>query len=128
MHTRRSSRSLRTGGTLLAAALLVSACSTSASTSSAASATTAADVALGALPRSTPAALSSYYGQKAHWRDCGVPGFQCATLRVPLDYDKPAGGDVRLAVTRKKATGPGERLGSLFVNPGGPGGSAVGYV
>ncbi|MEU0028956.1 alpha/beta hydrolase [Streptomyces sp. NPDC006335] len=119
-------RTARTGGALLAvAALLVSACSAGASTTSA---TSAADVALGALPRSTPAALAPYYGQKAHWRSCGVPGFECATLRAPLDYDRPAGGDVRLAVSRKKATGPGERLGSLLVNPGGPGGSAVGYV
>ncbi|MEU0946448.1 alpha/beta hydrolase [Streptomyces canus] len=128
MHTSRSSRSLRTGGTLLAAALLVSACSVGASTSEATSPTSAAAVALGALPRSTPAALSPYYGQKASWHSCGVPGFECATLKAPLDYDKPADGDVRLAVSRRKATGPGKRLGSLFVNPGGPGGSAVGYV
>jgi len=125
MHTRRSSRTLRIGGPLLAAALFVSACSSAASTSSA---TSAADVALAALPRSTPAALAPYYGQKAHWRSCGVPGFECATLKAPLDYDKPADGDVRLAVARKKATGPGKRLGSLFVNPGGPGGSAIGYL
>ncbi|MFF7134158.1 MULTISPECIES: alpha/beta hydrolase [unclassified Streptomyces] len=128
MHTRRSSRSLRTGGTLLATALLVSACSVGASTSTATSATSATDVALAPLPRSTPAALAPYYGQKARWRSCGVPGFQCATLKAPLDYDRPADGDVRLAVSRKKATGPGERIGSLFVNPGGPGGSAIGYL
>lgn len=83
---------------------------------------------MAALPRSTPAGLTTYYGQKARWHSCGVPGFECATLKAPLDYDKPAGGDVRLAVSRKKATGPGERLGSLFVNPGGPGGSAIGYL
>lgn len=128
MHTRRSSRSLRTGGTLLATALLVSACSVGASTSTATSATSATDVELAPLPRSTPAALAPYYGQKARWRSCGVPGFQCATLKAPLDYDRPADGDVRLAVSRKKATGPGERIGSLFVNPGGPGGSAIGYL
>lgn len=131
MHTRRSSRSLSTGGTLLAAALLVSACSSAASTSSATSATSAtsaADVALAALPKATPTALAPYYGQKARWRSCGVPGFECATLKAPLDYDKPAGEEVRLAVARKKATGPGARLGSLLVNPGGPGGSAIGYL
>lgn len=125
MYTRRSSRFLRTGGTLLAAALLISACSAGASTNAA---TSAADVALAALPRSTPAALAPYYGQKARWHSCGDPGFECATLKVPLDYDRTADGDVRLAVARKKATGPGKRLGSLFVNPGGPGGSAIGYL
>jgi pimeloyl-ACP methyl ester carboxylesterase len=122
----RKARTARTGGALLAvAALLTSACSAGASTNAA---TSAADVALAALPRSTPAALTPYYGQKARWHGCGDPGFECATLKVPLDYDKPADGDVRLAVSRTKATGPGKRLGSLFVNPGGPGGSAIGYL
>ncbi len=49
-------------------------------------------------------------------------------MKAPLDYAEPSGGDVRLAVARKKATGPGKRLGSLLVNPGGPGGSAIGYL
>lgn len=49
-------------------------------------------------------------------------------MKAPLDYAAPAEGDVRLAVSRKKATGAGKPLGSLLVNPGGPGGSAVGYV
>src|SRR5690606_16782582 len=80
------------------------------------------------LPRTIPAALTSYYAQKPAWRDCGVPGFQCATLKAPLDYAEPSAGDVRLAVARKKATGPRKRLGSLLVNPGGPGGSAIGYL
>jgi pimeloyl-ACP methyl ester carboxylesterase len=124
---RRTRGAARTAAGLLAtAALLVSACSSGSSTTSA---TAAADqAALVALPRSTPAALTSYYDQKPAWRGCGVPGFQCATIKAPLDYAKPAAGDVRLAVSRKKATGPGERLGSLLVNPGGPGGSAIGYV
>ncbi|MFI1938215.1 alpha/beta hydrolase [Streptomyces purpureus] len=72
--------------------------------------------------------LSAYYGQKLSWRECGVPGFDCATLRAPLDYARPDGGQVKLAVARAKATGPGERIGSLLVNPGGPGGSAVQYL
>lgn len=80
------------------------------------------------LPKATPSALAPYYGQRLSWRDCGVPGFQCATMKAPLDYAKPEGGDVRLAVARKKATGPGKRIGSLLVNPGGPGGSAIGYL
>ncbi|GAB3166655.1 alpha/beta hydrolase [Streptomyces incanus] len=83
---------------------------------------------LAALPRSTPEALTPYYEQKPTWRACGAPGFQCATLKAPLDYADPSAGDIRLAVSRKKATGPGKRLGSLLVNPGGPGGSAIDYL
>ncbi|MFI7338864.1 alpha/beta hydrolase [Streptomyces sp. NPDC050085] len=83
---------------------------------------------LAALPSSDQARLGAYYDQSPKWRDCGAPGFQCATLKAPLDYDKPSAGDIDLAVSRKKAAGPGKRLGSLLVNPGGPGGSAVGYL
>jgi pimeloyl-ACP methyl ester carboxylesterase len=59
------------------------------------------------------------------WEKC-ESGFQCATLTVDLDPAKPALGTVALAMTRHKATG--SRIGSLFVNPGGPGASAVGYL
>ncbi|MFE1405220.1 alpha/beta hydrolase [Streptomyces sp. NPDC058770] len=75
-----------------------------------------------------PAALQPYYEQQLTWRDCGVEGFQCATMKAPLDYAQPDGGDIDLAVSRARATGPEERIGSLLVNPGGPGGSAVGYL
>src|SRR3954452_14390334 len=125
MYFRRSSRPCRprTAAALLAAAaLLVSACS---SGGSARTGAPAAQAVLAALPRATPSALTPYYGQKLSWRSCGVPGFQCATMKAPLDYDRPGAGDVRLAVARKKATGKGKPLGSLLVNPGGPGGSAV---
>ncbi|WNC02974.1 alpha/beta hydrolase [Streptomyces sp. CGMCC 4.7035] len=114
---------MRMGGTLLAtAALFVSACSSGGST------TATADTVLPALPHSTPSALAPYYAQKLTWRSCGVAGFECATMKAPRDYAKPASGDVKLAVARKKATGRGKPLGSLLVNPGGPGGSAIGYL
>ncbi|MER6327321.1 alpha/beta hydrolase [Streptomyces coelicoflavus] len=140
MHTRRTHRRTRTGSTrlratVLVAALLATACSAGGASTSAGSpaaeaagSTEAATAALTPLPKATPAGLSPYYGQKLAWRDCGVPGFQCATMKAPLDYAKPGEGDIRLAVARKKATGPGKRLGSLLVNPGGPGGSAIGYL
>ncbi|WP_119294195.1 alpha/beta hydrolase [Streptomyces sp. YIM 130001] len=111
---------LRTGGSLLAAAaLLISGCSSGSSSTGASSS---------ALPASTPEGLEKYYDQKLDWRDCGVPGFQCSTMRAPLDYEEPSAGDIKLAVARKKATGPGKRLGTLQVNPGGPGGSAIEYL
>ncbi|MFC8416494.1 alpha/beta hydrolase [Streptomyces coelicoflavus] len=140
MHTRRTHRRTRTGSTrlratVLVAALLATACSAGGASTSAGSpaaeaagSTEAATATLTPLPKATPAELSPYYEQKLAWRDCGVPGFQCATMKAPLDYAEPADGDVRLAVARKKATGPGKRLGSLLVNPGGPGGSAIGYL
>ena len=126
LYRRTRNRAKTAAGLLATAALLVSACSSGSATTSAASA--ADEAALIALPQATPAVLASYYGQKPAWRGCGVPGFECATLKAPLDYAEPSSGDVRLALTRKKATGPGKRLGSLLVNPGGPGGSAIGYV
>ncbi|MEU3242076.1 MULTISPECIES: alpha/beta hydrolase [unclassified Streptomyces] len=138
MYFRRILRPLRRGGMLLAATtLLVSACSsgsltTTASEASASHPTASSPKETGAvlapLPDSTPAALTSYYEQKPTWRSCGAPGFECTTMKVPLDYDDPASGAIKLAVARKKATGPGKRIGSLLVNPGGPGGSAVGYL
>ncbi|CAL9530718.1 Carboxylesterase B [Streptomyces sp. enrichment culture] len=129
MHTRRTHRRTRTAACLLAvAALLASGCSSGSTPGTASSAAEEKAPALAALPRSTPAALTPYYEQKPSWRDCGVPGFQCTTVEAPLDYADPSAGDVRLAVARKKATGPGKRLGSLLVNPGGPGGSAIGYL
>ncbi|MEU1817212.1 alpha/beta hydrolase [Streptomyces roseifaciens] len=86
---------------------------------------------LAPLPAAVPPALQRYYAQKLTWHSCGAGGFECATLRAPLDYDHPReADDLKLAVSRKKATGAGHarRLGSLMVNPGGPGGSAVGYL
>ncbi|MGW2118486.1 alpha/beta hydrolase [Streptomyces zhihengii] len=57
------------------------------------------------------------------WSPCtkGSP-FDCATAQVPLDYDEPAGRRIELAVVKRKATGHGSRIGTLFFNPGGPGG------
>lgn len=119
----RPPRLPRAGGALIAAAgLFVSACSQGGST------TATAQAGLAALPRATPAALTPYYAQKLTWRDCSVPGFECATMKVPRDYARPASGTVGLALARKRATDQGRRLGSLLVNPGGPGGSAVGYL
>ncbi|MFJ9814220.1 alpha/beta hydrolase [Streptomyces sp. NPDC101151] len=57
------------------------------------------------------------------WKPCVKGGrFDCATAEVPLDYRDPGGRSIELAVVKRKATGPGRRIGTLFFNPGGPGG------
>ncbi|MEJ7585698.1 MAG: hypothetical protein WKF43_16815, partial [Acidimicrobiales bacterium] len=61
------------------------------------------------------------------WTSCGRD-FECATLQVPVDHDRPAGRRIGIDVVRRPARVPGRRLGSLLVNPGGPGGSAVEFV
>jgi pimeloyl-ACP methyl ester carboxylesterase len=60
------------------------------------------------------------------WTDC-AGGFQCGTLQVPLDHAKPDGPKIKLAVIRKQATGS-NRIGSLVLNPGGPGGSGLDFA
>jgi pimeloyl-ACP methyl ester carboxylesterase len=63
---------------------------------------------------------------KPHWYKCiDMARTQCAVVRLPLDYDHPKAGTTKVAVLRIKARKPKQRIGSLFVNPGGPGGSAV---
>ena len=50
--------------------------------------------------------------------------FTRATLQVPVDYRQPSGATIPLLVTKHSANNPAKRLGSLVVNPGGPGGPA----
>lgn len=64
-----------------------------------------------------PAALLSFYTQDLAWAKCGSN--DCAELEVPIDYQKPDAGTMKIAVERAAATG--DRIGSLVVNPGGPG-------
>ena len=58
------------------------------------------------------------------WGDCG-DGFLCATAAVPLNYHHPNDEQIDLAVIKLPATDPGKRIGTLFVNFGGPGQSGV---
>lgn len=61
------------------------------------------------------------------WGPCPDAGRdECGTLAVPLDYDDPARETITLALRRSPATDPARRLGSIVVNPGGPGGSGFG--
>jgi pimeloyl-ACP methyl ester carboxylesterase len=73
-----------------------------------------------------PKTLSGYYAQKVNWQSCNQD-FQCATLAVPIDYEKLSTGTFEIALLRYEAR-TSKKLGSLIVNPGGPGGSGVDYA
>ncbi len=70
--------------------------------------------------------LEAFYHQALHWSDCG-DDIECASALVPLDWADPAKASLSIALARYSAT-DNDRLGSLLVNPGGPGGSGVEFV
>ena len=85
-----------------------------------------------------PAGLEKFYAQEVAWADCEPfatgrderslfrsRGLRCARLDVPLDYTKPDGETVSIAMLRRPADDQGKRIGSLLVNPGGPGASGM---
>lgn len=81
-----------------------------------------------AQPATDPAnrpEFAAFYRQAVTWRACNER-FECTSVRVPVDWAAPKGTTVDLAVIRRKATG--KRLGSLLLNPGGPGVSGVNWV
>ncbi|QIG44879.1 alpha/beta hydrolase [Nocardioides anomalus] len=73
--------------------------------------------------------LSAFYGQTLDWAFCpGSEEDECATLTVPLDYQDPGGRTLDLAVLKVPAEKPDERIGSMVVDPGGPGAPATTYA
>ncbi|GIH29736.1 peptidase [Acrocarpospora phusangensis] len=89
----------------------------------------AALLALCACGSAAPAPPMTATPVELAWGPCEklapAAGFQCATMRVPLDYGKPGGATIGIAMIRLRATGPGAKIGSLVFNFGGPGGSGV---
>ena len=85
----------------------------------------------GSTGASVPKGLESFYRQNLVWTDCpdGATGtaFQCATVTVPLDYDHPQGKTITVALKKLPSTSPSPR-GSVFLNPGGPGGSGISLI
>ena len=88
--------------------------------------TIAAIVAAGAAPEHARLAAAPNVTTVA-WspchRDLGLP-FECGQVQVPLDHDDPGGAAISIALVRLPAADPTRRIGSLFLNPGGPGGPA----
>lgn len=73
-------------------------------------------------------ALDTYYDQEPIWGACLKAEGECTGIDVPLDYAEPDGETVNLVLRRFAARVPGERIGTLFYNPGGPGLSGVAAV
>jgi pimeloyl-ACP methyl ester carboxylesterase len=71
--------------------------------------------------------LAAYENQQLDWATC-YEDFECTDLRVPIDYADLTVGTFKIAVLRYKAQDQKNRIGSLIVNPGGPGGSGVDYA
>lgn len=67
--------------------------------------------------------LEDFYGQELNWIDCGEGGYLCSPVYAPKDWDNPSAGLVYLALFKQEATG--EPIGTLLVNPGGPGASGI---
>src|SRR5690242_13695409 len=63
------------------------------------------------------------------WKPCAeVAAIDCGFLTLPIDYTEPDGETFQLAVSRRKANDPSRRVGTLVVNPGGPGVSGVDFA
>lgn len=81
-----------------------------------------------------PPGLEPFYTQQVRWESCDGystdgsdlvgAGLECARVTVPIDYESPEGDTAQVALSRSRATG--EKIGSLLVNPGGPGASGLG--
>ncbi len=96
--------------------------------SSPGSSTSSPGGSVGAPKGDVPKGLEKFYGQKVNWAPCkDKPQMQCANVKVPLDYKKPGGKAITVAMAKVPAKG-GKPIGSLFVNPGGPGESGIDLV
>jgi pimeloyl-ACP methyl ester carboxylesterase len=115
---------------LLAAVLTLSSCTFPSSTSGSNAKTTALPTASaapgGVTDPATDAKFAAFYRQQVGWSACD-DGFECARVKVPLDWAKPGGATIELAVVKLPAEGS-RKLGSLLVNPGGPGASGITYA
>lgn len=80
-----------------------------------------------------PGGLESFYHQQLDWGSCNDAaldgaGAQCAGVVVPLDYSRPDGRTLTVAISRIPATDPDRRHGIMLSNPGGPGGPGLGMM
>ncbi|MFC9692214.1 alpha/beta hydrolase [Kribbella sp. NPDC056951] len=93
---------------------------------------TIAATALALVVPMTAVAQARTVVPKINWGSCGpapeLKPFQCASVEVPTDYDRPNGPTTTIALTRLPASDPAKKIGTLFTNPGGPGGPGVDFI
>ena len=91
-------------------------------------------LSVSATASAAPAKAPEFTPKAIQWGECDSPrlvqaGAKCGLLEVPLDYAKPNGEKIKLAVSRVKHKGPDSSYqGPMLVNPGGPGGSGLIYA
>ena len=110
----------------LAVALTISGCAVIPNGSRQAKTPSPAQKTAAQVPPTGQKTLAKFYRQDLAWSVCGDN--KCARLTVPIDYAHPDGDTLRLSVLKVPSTSPAQRIGSLVVNPGGPGGSGVLYA
>lgn len=69
--------------------------------------------------------VNDVYSQKVNWSLCTNQTFQCGIVKVPVDWAKPEGETIEISLSRKFTN---DALGSIVLNPGGPGGSGVDFL
>ncbi|MGD0310929.1 MAG: alpha/beta hydrolase [Acidimicrobiales bacterium] len=106
---------------LMATMVLLSGC-TDAGHAGSPSATTV-NPAVRLTPTTTSTTVPPLPVSPVDWTACG--SLQCGSVTVPLDYRNPGGPTIQIAVARHPAEVPSERIGSLVINPGGPGASGI---
>ncbi|GAA1592614.1 alpha/beta hydrolase [Leucobacter chromiireducens] len=114
-------RRLTLGGAALAAAALLAGCSLIPGLGGAGG---GSDPKLPAKPTGD---AQSFQEQEPEWQPC-ASGMRCADVYAPLDWSEPEGETITLRLVKSEATGGVKKLGTLFVNPGGPGASGAEYV
>ncbi|MFJ7590649.1 alpha/beta hydrolase [Streptomyces sp. NPDC097617] len=88
----------------------------------------ATSVPLLTATQASAAPAPDHLRQKPAWHRCNpeLPAsYECATLKVPLDYRRPEGRTIDLAISRMRSENPAKRHGAMLLNPGGPGGSGL---
>ncbi len=120
--TRWRPRALAAAAASIAVALALSACTVATAEPPAGTTISTPDPA---VIQGIPADLAGFYSQTVTWTSCEKT-FQCAKVKVPVDYAHPKGASIELAVIKLAAKG--QRTGSLLVNPGGPGASGYNMV